>query len=37
MTGIKTTAPLFLQILEHSDFRSGDIDTGFIDRYFTPR
>ncbi len=37
MEGIKTTAPLFLRILEHSDFCTGDIDTGFIDRYFTPR
>ena len=35
--GITTTAGLFLRILEHSDFASGDIDTGFIDRYFTPR
>ena len=37
LDGIATTAPLFLRILEHSDFCSGDIDTGFIDRYFTPR
>ena len=37
MEGIATTAPLFLKILDHSDFCSGDIDTGFIDRYFTPR
>jgi acetyl-CoA carboxylase biotin carboxylase subunit len=37
MDGIATTAPLFLRILEHSDFCAGDIDTGFIDRYFTPR
>lgn len=37
MEGIATTAPLFLRILEHSDFCNGDIDTGFIDRYFTPR
>ena len=37
MDGISTTAGLFLRILEHSDFRAGDIDTGFIDRYFTPR
>ncbi len=35
--GIATTQGLFLRILEHSDFASGDIDTGFIDRYFTPR
>ena len=37
MEGITTTAPLFLRILEHSDFCNGDVDTGFIDRYFTPR
>ena len=37
MEGIATTAPLFLRILEHSDFCNGDVDTGFIDRYFTPR
>jgi len=35
--GITTTASLFLRLLEHSDFTSGHIDTGFIDRYFTPR
>jgi acetyl-CoA carboxylase biotin carboxylase subunit len=35
--GITTTAGLFLRILEHSDFCAGEIDTGFIDRYFTPR
>ena len=37
LEGITTTAGLFLRILEHSDFASGDVDTGFIDRYFTPR
>jgi acetyl-CoA carboxylase biotin carboxylase subunit len=37
MDGIATTAPLFLRILEHSDFCNGDIDTGFFDRYYTPR
>jgi len=35
--GITTTAGLFLRILQHSDFASGEVDTGFIDRYFTPR
>ena len=35
--GITTTAGLFLRILEHSDFASGEVDTGFIDRYFAPR
>jgi acetyl-CoA carboxylase biotin carboxylase subunit len=37
LEGITTTAGLFLRILEHSDFAAGQIDTGFIDRYFTPR
>ncbi|MCA8942984.1 MAG: acetyl-CoA carboxylase biotin carboxylase subunit [Planctomycetes bacterium] len=33
--GISTTAPLFQRILEHSDFVAGEIDTGFIDRFFS--
>jgi acetyl-CoA carboxylase biotin carboxylase subunit len=37
LEGIKTTVPLFLRILEHSDFALGEVDTGFIDRYFAPR
>ncbi|MFN9945533.1 MAG: acetyl-CoA carboxylase biotin carboxylase subunit [Planctomycetota bacterium] len=37
LEGITTTAGLFLRILEHSDFCAGEVDTGFIDRYFTPR
>jgi acetyl-CoA carboxylase biotin carboxylase subunit len=32
--GIKTTIPLYLQILAHANFISGDFDTGFIDAYF---
>jgi acetyl-CoA carboxylase biotin carboxylase subunit len=32
--GIKTTIPLFLRVLDHSDFQNGEVDTGFIDRYF---
>ncbi|MHC5065090.1 MAG: acetyl-CoA carboxylase biotin carboxylase subunit, partial [Planctomycetota bacterium] len=32
--GIATTTPLFLRILEHSDFINGEVDTGFIDRFF---
>jgi len=32
--GIRTTIPLHQQILEHSDFIKGEVDTGFIDRYF---
>ena len=35
--GITTTTGLFLRILDHSDFAAGDIDTGFIERYFAPR
>src|SRR5262249_20906975 len=30
--GIKTNLPLFRRILEHPDFLSGCIDTGFLDR-----
>ena len=30
--GIKTSIPLQLKILEHPDFQSGKIDTGFIER-----
>ena len=30
--GIKTNIPLFRRILLHPDFRSGNIDTGFLDR-----
>ncbi len=32
--GPKTTVPLQRDILEHSDFRTGDHDTGFVERYF---
>ncbi len=35
--GIHTTAPLFLRILDHSDFINGEVDTSFIDRYFGQR
>ncbi len=35
--GIATTIPLHLRILDHSDFINGEVDTGFIDRYFGPR
>ena len=33
--GPKTTTPLLRDILKHSDFRSGDHDTGFVERYFS--
>lgn len=31
---IKTTVPLYRRILDHADFISGQVDTGFIERYF---
>jgi len=31
--GIKTTIPLQLKILNHSRFRRGEVDTGFIEEY----
>jgi len=31
--GIKTSAPLQMKILQHPDFQSGKIDTGFIERH----
>ncbi|MCA8972043.1 MAG: acetyl-CoA carboxylase biotin carboxylase subunit [Planctomycetes bacterium] len=31
---IKTTVPLYQRILDHADFLSGHVDTGFIERYF---
>jgi acetyl-CoA carboxylase biotin carboxylase subunit len=30
--GIKTNLPLFRRILDHPDFQSASIDTGFLDR-----
>ena len=36
LDGIRTTIPLHQRVLEHSDFINGDVDTGFIDRYFAP-
>jgi len=35
--GIKTSIPLQLKILEHPDFQSGKIDTGFIERNFVKK
>jgi acetyl-CoA carboxylase biotin carboxylase subunit len=32
--GPKTTIPIHRKILTHSDFRSGEHDTGFVERYF---
>jgi acetyl-CoA carboxylase biotin carboxylase subunit len=31
--GVKTTIPLFLKILDHSQFRSGRVDTGFLEAH----
>jgi acetyl-CoA carboxylase biotin carboxylase subunit len=32
--GPKTTIPLLRNVLNHSDFRAGDHDTGFVERYY---
>jgi acetyl-CoA carboxylase biotin carboxylase subunit len=32
--GPKTTIPILRSILSHSDFRAGDHDTGFVERYY---
>lgn len=32
--GPKTTIPFLMDILEHSDFRRGNHDTGFVERYY---
>ncbi|MBL8860652.1 MAG: acetyl-CoA carboxylase biotin carboxylase subunit [Planctomycetes bacterium] len=32
--GPKTTIPLQRSVLSHSDFRTGDHDTGFVERYY---
>ena len=32
--GPKTTIPLLRSMLSHSDFRAGDHDTGFVERYY---
>jgi hypothetical protein len=29
--------PLLREVLRHPDFRTGDHDTGFVERYFGPR
>ena len=35
--GPKTTISLLHAILDHTDFATGKHDTGFVERYFTPR
>ncbi len=34
--GIKTNLPLHLKILAESDFASGKLSTGFMDRFMAP-
>ncbi len=34
ITGPRTTIPIHRRILTHSDFRAGEHDTGFVERYF---
>ena len=34
--GPKTTIPVHRQVLSHSDFRAGEHDTGFVERYLSP-
>ncbi|MCC9167419.1 acetyl-CoA carboxylase biotin carboxylase subunit [Pontibacter harenae] len=36
ITGIETTLPFGTYVLQHEAFVSGNFDTKFIDRYFTP-
>ena len=33
--GPKTTIPIHERILRHADFRAGEHDTGFVERYFS--
>ena len=35
--GIQTNLAFFREILDHHDFRKGDFDTGFIDRWLRER
>lgn len=35
--GVKTTIPFLRSILGHSDFQSGEHDTGFVERYYAGR
>ena len=37
VVGPRTTIPIHRRILSHSDFRAGEHDTGFVERYFGPR
>ena len=35
--GIKSNVSFFLEVLKHPDFRKGEFDTGFIDRWMQTR
>jgi acetyl-CoA carboxylase biotin carboxylase subunit len=37
ITGIKTTLPFFREVMDDEEFRSGDLDTGFISRFIARR
>ncbi len=34
--GVHTTIPFLRKVLDDKDFRSGDIDTHFLDRFMAP-
>lgn len=36
ITGVRTTLPFCRFVMGHEAFRSGNFDTGFVGRYFTP-
>ncbi|MFM1876771.1 MAG: hypothetical protein RL266_2508 [Bacteroidota bacterium] len=36
ITGVKTTLPFCKFVMQHEAFASGNFDTGFIQRYYTP-
>ncbi|GAB3569722.1 acetyl-CoA carboxylase biotin carboxylase subunit [Spirosoma luteolum] len=36
ISGVQTTLPFGRFVMEHEAFRSGQFDTGFVGRYFTP-
>jgi acetyl-CoA carboxylase biotin carboxylase subunit len=37
ITGIKTTIPLQLEIMQNKDFMAGNYDTGFLERMLAER
>ena len=36
ISGVQTTLPFCRFVMEHDAFRSGQFDTGFVNKYFTP-